>query len=199
MIKVLIAEDQGVLSSALAMILNLEDDLEVVGTAKDGAEAMKLLSEFKPDILLTDIEMPEKTGLDIAEELTASPTKVIILTTFARDGYFERAVAAKVSAYLLKDTPSEELINHIRAAMEGKTFYEPSLITGYMNNQKNPLSQKEQEILNLIAKGATSKEIAAKLYLSDGTIRNYISEIISKLAAKNRIDAAEKAKENGWL
>ncbi|MGX2946602.1 response regulator [Enterococcus alishanensis] len=199
MIKVLIAEDQGVLSSALAMILNLEDDLEVVGTAKDGAEAMKLLSKFKPDILLTDIEMPEKTGLDIAEELTASPTKVIILTTFARDGYFERAVAAKVSAYLLKDTPSEELINHIRAAMEGKTFYEPSLITGYMNNQKNPLRQKEQEILNLIAKGATSKEIAAKLYLSDGTIRNYISEIISKLAAKNRIDAAEKAKENGWL
>lgn len=199
MIKVLIAEDQGVLSSALAMILNLEDDLTVVGTAKDGVEALKLLAEFEPDILLTDIEMPKKTGLDLAEELINSSTKVIILTTFARDGYFERAVAAKVAAYLLKDTPSEELIDHIRAAMKGKTFYEPSLITGYMNNQKNPLSQKEQEILNLIAKGATSKEIAAKLYLSDGTIRNYISEIISKLAAKNRIDAAEKAKENGWI
>ncbi|MHC5249214.1 response regulator [Enterococcus sp. LJL90] len=199
MIKVLIAEDQGVLSSALAMILNLEEDIEVVGTAKDGVDASLLLAKYQPDVLLTDIEMPQKTGLDLAAELQDSPIKVIILTTFARDGYFERAVAAKVAAYLLKDTPSEELIEHIRSAMAGKTFYEPSLITGYMNNQKNPLSQKEQEILALISQGATSKDIAGQLYLSDGTIRNYISEIISKLGAKNRIDAAAKAKENGWL
>lgn len=199
MIKILIAEDQGILSSALAMILNLEEDLEVVGTAKNGLEASEQLVILQPDVLLTDIEMPEKTGLDLAEELSDSSIKVMILTTFARDGYFEKAVAAKVSAYLLKDTPSEELVNHIRSAVAGKTYYEPALITGYMNNQKNPLSQKEQEILNLIAQGATSKEIAVQLYLTDGTIRNYISEIISKLDAKNRIDAATKAKENGWL
>lgn len=199
MIRLLIAEDQGLLSSALAMILNLEDDLEVVGTAKDGAEAAAMLKQLKPDILLTDIEMPHKTGLELAEELKESPIKVIILTTFARDGYFEKAVEAKVSAYLLKDTPSEELIQHIRSAMQGKVYYEPSLITGYMNNQRNPLTPKEQEILTLIAKGATSKDISAQLYLTDGTIRNYISEIISKLGAKNRIDAAAKAKENGWL
>ncbi|MGM0214735.1 response regulator [Enterococcus sp. AZ109] len=199
MIKLLIAEDQGLLSSALAMILNLEDDLEVVGTAKDGAEATAMVKQLQPDILLTDIEMPHKTGLELAEDLKDSPIKVIILTTFARDGYFEKAVNAKVSAYLLKDTPSEELIQHIRAAMEGKVYYEPSLITGYMNNQRNPLTPKEQEILTLIATGATSKDISAQLYLTDGTIRNYISEIISKLGAKNRIDAASKAKENGWL
>lgn len=199
MIKLLIAEDQGLLSSALAMILNLDEDLEVVGTAKDGAEATAMLKQLQPDILLTDIEMPHKTGLDLAEELKDSPIKVIILTTFARDGYFEKAVDAKVSAYLLKDTPSEELIQHIRAAMTGKVYYEPSLITGYMNNQRNPLTPKEQEILNLIATGATSKDISAQLYLTDGTIRNYISEIISKLGAKNRVDAAAKAKENGWL
>lgn len=199
MIRLLIAEDQGLLSSALAMILNLEDDLEVVGTAKDGAEAAALVKQLQPDLLLTDIEMPHKTGLELAEELKESPIKVIILTTFARDGYFEKAVDAKVAAYLLKDTPSEELIEHIRSAMKGKVYYEPSLITGYMNNQRNPLTQKEQEILSLIAKGATSKDISAQLYLTDGTIRNYISEIISKLGAKNRVDAAAKAKENGWL
>lgn len=199
MIKVLIAEDQGILSSALSMILNLEDDIEVVGTAKDGVEAATMISQFQPDLLLTDIEMPNKTGLVLADELKESSVKVIILTTFARDGYFEKAVNAKVAAYLLKDTPSEELINHIRSAMTGKTYYEPALITGYMNNQKNPLSQKEQEILLLIAEGDTSKEISGKLYLSDGTIRNYISEIISKLEAKNRIEAVTIAKDNGWL
>lgn len=199
MIRILIAEDQGLLSSALAMILNLEDDLEVVGTVQDGVEAASMLKQLQPDLLLTDIEMPHKTGLELAEELKDSAIKVIILTTFARDGYFEKAVAARVSAYLLKDTPSEELIAHIHSAMQGKVYYEPSLITGYMNNQRNPLTQKEQEILALIAKGATSKEISAQLYLTDGTIRNYISEIISKLGAKNRVDAAAKAKENGWL
>lgn len=199
MIKVLIVEDQGVLSSALAMILDMEEDIDVVDTAKEGVEASDMINKYQPDVVLTDIEMPKKTGLELVEELKGSSIKVIILTTFARDGYFERAVEAKVSGYLLKDTPSEELVSHIRSAMEGKIYYEPSLITGYMNSQKNPLSQKEQEILALIAEGDTSKEISAKLYLSDGTIRNYISEVINKLEAKNRIEAVAIAKENGWL
>lgn len=199
MIKVVIAEDQGVLSSALTTILNLEDDIEVVATAKDGVEAGKLIKQYQPDIVLTDIEMPNKSGLELADELKDSGIKVIILTTFARNGYFEQAVKANVSGYLLKDTPSDELTAHIRSAMAGKIFYEPTLITGYMSHQKNPLSQKEQEILRLIAQGDTSKEISGKLYLSNGTIRNYISEIISKLEAKNRIEAATIAKQNGWL
>ncbi|MGL9726973.1 response regulator [Enterococcus sp. DIV0756] len=199
MIRILIAEDQGLLSSVLATILNLEDDLEVVGTAKDGAEATLMLRQLKPDILLTDIEMPHKTGLELAEELKESSIKVMILTTFARNGYFEKAVDAKVSAYLLKDTPSEELIEHIHSTMNGKVYYESSLITGYMNNQRNPLTPKEQEILTLIAMGATSMDISTRLYLTDGTIRNYISEIISKLGAKNRVEAAAKAKEKGWV
>lgn len=199
MIKVLIVEDQGVLSSALAMILNLENDLEVIGTAKDGIEATSMIQQNYPDVVLTDIEMPNKTGLELVEEFKDSPIKLMILTTFARDGYFEKAVAAEVSAYLLKDTPSEELIDHIRSVVSGKKYYEPSLVTGYLNHQRNPLTQKELEILTLISEGDTSKDISAKLYLSDGTIRNYISIIINKLAAKNRIEAVAIAKENGWL
>ncbi|MBO0410384.1 response regulator transcription factor [Enterococcus hulanensis] len=199
MIKVLIVEDQGVLSSALAMILNLENDLEVIGTAKDGIEATSMIQQNYPDVVLTDIEMPNKTGLELAEEFKDSSIKLMILTTFARDGYFEKAVAAEVSAYLLKDTPSEELIDHIRSVVSGKKYFEPSLVTGYLNHQRNPLTQKELEILTLISEGNTSKDISAKLYLSDGTIRNYISIIINKLAAKNRIEAVAIAKENGWL
>lgn len=199
MIRLLIAEDQGVLSSALAMIVGLEEDIEVVGTAKDGEEATRMIRDFQPDLLLTDIEMSKKSGLDLAAELKNEPIKIIILTTFAREGYFERAVSADVAGYLLKDTPSEVLITHIRAAMAGKTYYEPALITNYISHQKNPLSQKEQEILLLITEGKTSKDISAVLYLSDGTVRNYISEIIGKLAAKNRIEAVAIARENGWI
>ncbi|GIN96880.1 DNA-binding response regulator [Siminovitchia terrae] len=199
MIKILIAEDQGLLSSALATILNLDQDLSVVGTADNGKTALELVEKLKPDVILTDIEMPDLSGLEVAEKLSDSEIKVIILTTFARDGYFERAVNAKVSAYLLKDTPSDELIAFIKNAIQGKTYFEPSLITGYMSSQRNPLSQREQEILILIEQGLTSKGIAQELFLTDGTIRNYISEIISKLEAKNRIEAVAKAKENGWM
>ncbi len=198
MIKILIAEDQVLLASALAMILNLEEDLEVAGIAENGQEALVLAGKHAPDILLTDIEMPLKSGLEVAAELKDSPIKVMILTTFARDGYFEKAVKASVAAYLLKDTPSDQLIAYIRAAMTGQVYYEPTLVTGYVN-RKNPLTKREQTILNLSLAGFTSKEIAEKLYLSHGTIRNYTSEIIQKLAAKNRIEAATYAKNQGWL
>lgn len=199
MIKVLIAEDQGLLSSALATILNLDTEIEVVGTADNGQRALELVEEHQPDVLLTDIEMPQLSGLDVAEKLSEQPVKVVILTTFARDGYFERAVQAKVAAYLLKDTPSSELIGFIKEAMAGKTYYDPSLVTGYMSSQRNPLSDREQEILALIEQGNSSKEIAKKLFLTDGTVRNYISESLSKLEAKNRIEAVAKAKSKGWI
>lgn len=199
MIKVLIAEDQGLLSSALATILNLDAEIEVVGTADNGEKAIEMVAKHQPDVLLTDIEMPLLSGLDVAEKLNQLPIKVIILTTFARDGYFERAVQAKVAGYLLKDTPSSDLIGFIKDAMKGKTYYDPSLITGYMSSQRNPLSDREQEILVLIEQGHSSKEIAKKLFLTDGTVRNYISECLSKLEAKNRIEAVAKAKEKGWI
>lgn len=199
MIRIVIAEDQGLLSSALATILNLEDDLEVVGIAVNGEEALQLVEKEQPDVCLTDIEMPKKTGLDIADALKNSPQKVIILTTFAREGYFERAVRAEVSGYLLKDTPSDELIQNIRAVMEGKKFYSPELVTGMFSVQGNPLTPREREVLTAVGEGLSSKEIAAKLFLSSGTVRNYMSEILNKLAAKNRIEAVSMAKDNGWI
>lgn len=199
MIKLIIAEDQGLLSSALATILGLEDDLEVVGIAKNGVEALELIEKHQPDICLTDIEMPLKTGLDIAEKLKNQAQKVIILTTFAREGYFERAVKADVSGYLLKDTPTDELIGNIRSVMQGKKFYSPELITGLFSQQENPLTEREQEVLLAVGAGLSSKEIAGKLFLTSGTVRNYMSEILNKLDAKNRIEAVSIAKEKGWI
>ncbi|WP_086445260.1 response regulator transcription factor [Candidatus Enterococcus lemimoniae] len=199
MIRLIIAEDQGVLSSALATILGLEEDLEVVGIAKNGVEALELIEKHQPDVCLTDIEMPLKTGLDIAEELRYREQKVIILTTFAREGYFERAVKANVSGYLLKDTPTDELIENIRAVMQGKKFYSPELVTGLFSQQENPLTEREQEVLLAVGEGLSSKEIAGKLFLTSGTVRNYMSEILNKLGAKNRIDAVSIAKEKGWI
>lgn len=199
MIRLIIAEDQGLLSSALATILGLEEDLEVVGIAKNGVEALELIEKHQPDVCLTDIEMPLKTGLDIAEELRYREQKVIILTTFAREGYFERAVKANVSGYLLKDTPTDELIENIRAVMQGKKFYSPELVTGLFSQQENPLTEREQEVLLAVGEGLSSKEIAGKLFLTSGTVRNYMSEILNKLGAKNRIEAVSIAKEKGWI
>ncbi|WP_348921197.1 response regulator transcription factor [Enterococcus rotai] len=199
MIKLIIAEDQGLLSSALATILGLEEDLEVVGIAKNGVEALELIEKHQPDVCLTDIEMPLKTGLDIAEALQCREQKVIILTTFAREGYFERAVKANVSGYLLKDTPTDELIENIRAVMQGKKFYSPELVTGLFSQQENPLTEREQEVLLAVGEGLSSKEIAGKLFLTSGTVRNYMSEILNKLGAKNRIEAVSIAKEKGWI
>lgn len=199
MIRIIIAEDQGLLSSALATILNLEDDLEVIATAANGVEAMTLIEKEQPDICLTDIEMPQKNGLELAEALKNQPQKVIILTTFAREGYFERAVKAEVAGYLLKDTPTEELVQHIRRAMEGKRYYSPELVTGMLNQQANPLTEREREVLAAVGLGLSSKEIADKLFLTNGTVRNYISEILNKIDAKNRIEAVAIAKEKGWL
>lgn len=199
MIKLVIAEDQGLLSSALATILNLEEDLEVVGIASNGEEALRMIEKEQPDICLTDIEMPKKTGLEVAEALKGRAEKVIILTTFAREGYFERAVRADVSGYLLKDTPSDELIQNIRGVMAGKKFYSPELVTGMIFQQENPLSEREREVLLAVSEGLSSKEIAEKLFLTNGTVRNYVSEILNKLAVKNRIEAVSLAKEKGWI
>jgi len=198
-IKIVIAEDQGMLLGALKSLINMEADMEVVGVGYNGLDALTLVEEFQPDIVIMDIEMPEKTGLDAAEELKDKDCKVIILTTFARPGYFERARKAGVRGYLLKDSPIEELVNAIRVIMDGRRIFAPELIDiVYEEEIENPLTDRESEVLELVAKGKTTKEIAAELFLSPGTVRNYISTILDKLEVSNRIEAIARFKEKGW-
>lgn len=202
MIRIVIAEDQGMLLGALGSLLNMEDDFEVVGMAKDGAEAVNLVKEQKPDVCIMDIEMPVKTGLDAAEELKENPCKIIILTTFARAGYFERARKAGVRGYLLKDSPIEELADAIRVIMDGRRIYAPELVDivyGDDDITENPLTVRESEVLQLVSEGKTTKEIAGELFLSHGTVRNYISVILDKLNVSNRIEAISRFKEKGWF
>lgn len=201
MIRIVIAEDQGMMLGALGSLLNIEDDMEVVGMAKNGEEAVALVIEHKPDVCIMDIEMPVKTGLDAAEELQGEPCKIIIVTTFARTGYFERARKAGVRGYLLKDSPIEELVASIRTIMDGRRIYAPELVDIAFGEEetKNPLTERESQVLSLIADGKTTKEIAGELFLSPGTIRNYISAILDKLGVGNRIEAVSRFKEKGWF
>ncbi|GGE82208.1 response regulator transcription factor [Priestia taiwanensis] len=200
MISIVIAEDQRMLLGALGALLDLEEDLEVIGQASNGEEAWKLVQTLKPDICLMDIEMPIKTGLDVAEAIHKAKisSKVVILTTFARVGYFERAVKAGVMGYLLKDSSSDDLADSIRNIMKGKREFAPELVFGVLK-EDNPLTEREREVLKLIADGMTTKEVSGALYLSAGTVRNYMSEILNKLEVKNRIEAITRAKERGWI
>ncbi|MFC4778247.1 response regulator [Paenibacillus sp. GCM10023252] len=200
MIRIVIAEDQRMLLGALASLLDLEEDMQVVGRAGNGEEAVQLVHQHRPDVCIMDIEMPAKSGLDAAEEMKGLPCKVIILTTFARSGYFERAVKAGVSGYLLKDSPSEELASTIRSVMAGRRIYAADLVDdAYNGGADNPLTQREKEVLGLIADGKNTKEIASELYLTTGTVRNYISVILDKLGVSNRIEAIMRFKEKGWF
>ena len=198
MIRIVIAEDQQMMLGALGSLLNLEEDLEVVGKAGNGEEAISLVKQFQPDVCIMDIEMPIKTGLEAAEEIKGLNCKVIILTTFARTGYFQRALKAGVNGYLLKDSPSEELANTIRSVMAGKRIYAPELMDDCYS-EKNPLTEREKEVLELVADGRNTKEIAEELKLKSGTVRNYISTILDKLEVKNRIEAISRSKEKGWF
>ncbi|KQL42064.1 transcriptional regulator [Bacillus sp. FJAT-25509] len=198
MIRIVIAEDQRMLLGALGSLLNLEDDMEVVGQASNGEEAVKLVKQLQPDICIMDIEMPGKTGLEAAEELKAFDCKVIILTTFARSGYFQRALKAGVKGYLLKDSPSDELASSIRSIIAGKRIYAPELMDD-VYAEENPLTDREKEVLELVADGKNTQEIADELSLKTGTVRNYISMILDKLEVKNRIEAIKQSKEKGWF
>ena len=200
MIRIIIAEDQRLLRGALASLLDLEDDIEVVGQASNGEEAIALITRVQPEVCLMDIEMPLISGLDVAEALKtqASSCRVIILTTYARPGYFERAVKAGVHGYLLKDEPSYKLAEAIRRVMKGYREISPELIFGSVG-EENPLSLRESEILKLARLGHTANEIALSLHLSYGTVRNYLSEILNKLEVKTRIEAVRIAEEKGWL
>ncbi|GLB61283.1 response regulator transcription factor [Cytobacillus sp. NCCP-133] len=198
MIRIVIAEDQRMMLGALGSLLNLEDDMEVIGKASNGEEAISLVKSLHPDVCIMDIEMPEKSGLEAAEELKNFGCKVIILTTFARSGYFQRALKTGVSGYLLKDSPSEELANSIRSIMTGKRIYAPELMDD-VYGEENPLTDREKEVLELIADGKSTKEIADKLCIKTGTVRNYISVILDKLEVTNRIEAITQSKKKGWF
>ncbi|BFI98963.1 response regulator transcription factor [Priestia sp. Y58] len=199
MIRIVIAEDQQMMLGALGSLLNLEDDMEVVGKASNGEQAVSLAKQHQPDICVMDIEMPLKTGLEAAEELKDLNCKVIILTTFARSGYFQRALKAGVSGYLLKDSPSEELANSIRSVMAGRRLYAPELVDDLYSGSTSPLTAREKEVLALVADGKNTKEIADELSIKTGTVRNYISTILDKLEVKNRIEAITRFKEKGWF
>ena len=200
MIRVLIAEDQGMVLGALAALLELEPDVEVVGRARDGREALDLILAAKPDVVLTDIEMPRMTGLELAAELKrrAHPARVVILTTFARGGYLRRALDAGAAGYLLKDAPAERLAEAVRRVHAGLRAVDPELAAAAWEDA-DPLTDRERQVLRLAGEGQSSARIAAELHLSEGTVRNYLSEAISKLGAENRVDAARIARQKGWL
>ncbi len=200
MIRVVLAEDQRMMLGALGVLLGLEDDLEVVGTALDGDEALRLVVSLTPDVLLTDIEMPGLSGLDVAAEIRRQglSTRVVILTTFARSGYLRRALDAGAAGYLLKDAPSATLAEAIRTVHSGRRAIDPQLAADAWT-EADPLTDREREVLRLAGEGLANAEIAARLHLSDGTVRNYLSEAIGKLGVSNRTAAARLARERGWL
>jgi len=200
MIRVLLVEDQGMVLGALAALLGLESDFTVVGTAADGAEALELLGDTPVDVVLTDIEMPRLTGLELAAEVRDRfpQVKVVILTTFARPGYLRRALDAGASGYLLKDAPAGQLADAIRRVQAGGRAIEPELAVAAWS-EADPLTDRERQVLRLAGDGVSSADIARQLGLSQGTVRNYLSEAISKLGAANRVEAARIARDNGWL
>jgi two-component system response regulator DesR len=199
-IRVLIAEDQAMVLGALAALLETEPDIEVVGQAQTAGEALELIRRTKPDVLLADIEMPGLSGLELAAEIKrlGLPVRVIIVTTFARAGYLRRALDAGVSGYLLKDAPAAILANAVRQVHAGGRCIDPELAAAAWT-EPDPLTERERQVLRHAADGLSGAEIAAALKLSEGTVRNYLSEAISKLGAANRTDAARIARLKGWL
>ena len=200
MIRVVLAEDQAMLRSALASLLSLESDIEIVAQADDGMTALRHVQRLKPDVLITDIEMPELTGIEIADHLKrhGPQTSVMIITTFTRPGYLQRAIKCGVRGYMLKDTPSSDLSNAVRTIAAGGTVFE--------NKRdelecifEDPLSDRDRKILRLVEDGKTNKEIAIILNLSAGTVRNYLSEALEKLGVSNRIEGFRIVRINGWL
>jgi two-component system response regulator DesR len=201
MIRIVIAEDQALVLGALAALLKLEGDLDVVGTAGDGQQALALCRSLRPDIVLTDIEMPLMTGLELATALAEDvlPTKVIIVTTFARSGYLRRALGAGVRGYLLKDAPADTLAAAIRTVQAGGRAVAPELALEGWSGAQDPLNERERQVLRLAGEGKSSADIAKAIHLSEGTVRNYLSEAISKLDAGNRVEAFRLARDAGWL
>lgn len=200
MIRVLLAEDQAMVRGALSALLALESDIEVVGSAADGEVAWRELQRLKPEVLVTDIEMPGLTGLELAQRVQrhALPVRMVILTTFARPGFLRRALDAGVCGYLLKDAPAEQLADAIRTVQRGGRTIDPQLAIDAWS-EADPLNDRERQVLRLAGDGLSAGDIATLLNLSSGTVRNYLSEAIGKLRVGNRIEAFRLARQKGWL
>ncbi len=200
MIRVLIAEDQTLVRGALAALLAMEEEIEVVAEAADGEEAINQALATHPDIALVDIEMPKLSGLSVIEHLSnhEPSCKTLILTTFARPGYLQRAIRSGASGYILKDARIEDVVAAIFMAHRGQKIFNTELMMDAMTDP-NPLTDREIDILRLVKAGLSTRDIAARLYLSEGTIRNYMSEVLAKLAVQSRQEAVRKTEEQGWL
>ncbi|WP_339268963.1 response regulator transcription factor [Paenibacillus sp. FSL W8-0187] len=201
MIRIVIAEDQKMLRGAFASLLNFEDDIEVVAEVPDGQQAWDAIQQHQPDVCLLDIEMPHISGLELAESIrqAALPCKIMIVTTFARPGYLQKAMDAQVEGYLLKDEPIDFLIAAIRRVMKGERVVSTDLAAALFMKEENPLSEREIEMLRLTKEGMTTGEISNALFLTRGTVRNYLSSAIQKLAAESRQQAVAIAEDKGWL
>jgi len=201
MIRVVVAEDQGLVLRALSALIQLDGDITVVGRAVAGHEALALVDALAPDVLVSDIEMPGLSGIEVAEKLTArnSQTRVLIVTTFGRAGYLRRALGAGVRGYLLKDSPDDVLADAIRTVAAGRTAIDPDLRDAAWDAPPDPLTGRERLVLRHAANGRSTAEIAELLSLTPGTVRNYLSEALQKVGAGNRVEAAHIARENGWL
>lgn len=200
MIRVLLAEDQAMVRGALSALLKLESDLDVIGTAANGEEAWTLIQRDAPDVVVTDIEMPKLTGLELAQRIRERGVecKVVILTTFARPGFLRRALDAGVSGYLLKDAPADQLAEALRKVHRGGRAIDPQLALEAWSGD-DPLNDRERQVLRLAGEGLSAVDIAEQLHLSQGTVRNYLSEAIGKLGVGNRIEAYRLARQKGWL
>jgi len=201
MIRIVLAEDQALLRGALAALLKLESDFDVVAEAADGDAGWRAVQQHLPDLLLTDIEMPGLTGLDLAQRVADAKlaTRVVIVTTFARGGYLRRALDAGVRGYLLKDAPVEKLAQALRDVHRGGRAIAPELAVDAWREDADPLTDRERAVLRLAGEGLSSQDIAGRLHLSSGTVRNYLSEAIGKLGASNRVEAHRLARQKGWL
>ncbi|MFG3555924.1 response regulator transcription factor [Micromonospora sp. NPDC047557] len=201
MIRLLLAEDQGMMRGALALLLNLEPDIEVVAEAATGAQATEAALRVRPDVALLDIEMPDGSGLDTAAALRDQlpSCRVLILTTFGRPGYLRRAMEAGAHGFLVKDGPVQELAVAVRRVLAGERVIDPALAAAALAAGPNPLSDREREVLVAAVDGATVADMAAALHLSESTVRNYLSAAIGKTGTRNRIEAARTARANGWL
>ncbi len=199
-LRLFLVEDQAMVLGALAALLDREADFVVAGTATSAEEARERISEDRIDVLLTDIELPGDSGIDLAKHVAASipGIRIIVLTTFARAGYFERAMTAGVQAYVLKDSPASELADTIRKVSLGQRVVDPELVAASWA-EPNPLSEREQECLRLAGEGLPNSDIAQRVFLSEGTVRNYLSAALGKLNAANRTEAARLARQKGWI
>jgi two-component system response regulator DesR len=199
--RVLIAEDQGMMRGALAVLLDLEDDLEVVAQVARGDEIVKVADRVRPDVALLDIELPGGSGLDAAAELrdTCPDCTVIIVTTFGRPGYLRQALDAGARGFLVKDGPVEGLAKAIRRVLDGETVVDPELAMAALSAGPNPLTRRERDVLSAADGGSTVADISGRLHLSESTVRNYLSDAIGKTGARNRAEALAAARDRGWI